>query len=178
MKKYKAVIEIELEAPSWIEATNQLQQLINTDTRLNSSASIKSLEETMVGLNDKPVAQELPPHNKHDDTKVQKKPSSKITTYKETYKLYQQGHTVREIAKQRNLKESTIENQLIALYTEGKDVNISRFYNKNNVQQVLDEIEKTGTNDWVLLKKNLPDKISFTEIKAIAAAHNHYAKRD
>ncbi|CAM1363924.1 ATP-dependent DNA helicase RecQ [Tenacibaculum litopenaei] len=56
----------------------------------------------------------------------EKRKTKKDTTL-ETFKLYQQGHSVQEIGELRGLKTTTIFSHLSKLYLEGKDVSLDEF---------------------------------------------------
>ncbi|MCK1999873.1 helix-turn-helix domain-containing protein [[Brevibacterium] frigoritolerans] len=166
MNTYKALIEVTLDASTWDEANKQLKQKFHTGT---NGYAIKSLEETVnLGIKTTPTRKGS-----------SRKGKPLADTYHKTYSLYKQGFNIKQIAERRKLSEKTIENQLISLYVEGKDdVDITSLYRKGKEPLVLEVIRKKGTEDWIQLKKILPDEISFTEIKAIAAAHHLYHSRD
>lgn len=173
MNTYRALIEVTLEASSWDEANKQLKQKCITGKGTNGFA-IKSLEET-VNTEIKTSHFSKEPSRKESS----KKANSLADTYYKTYRLYKQDHTVKQIAEQRKLSESTIENHLISLYVEGKDdVDITSLYKKEKEPLILEAIRKKGTEDWIQLKKILPEEISFTEIKAVAAVHHLFHSRD
>ena len=66
--------------------------------------------------------------------KVKKK--KKNDTHKVTYKLYKEGLSIDEIASKRNLKSTTIFSHLAKLYTDGEDIDIYNFVNKEEVEKV------------------------------------------
>lgn len=178
MKTYKALVEVTLEASSWDEANKKITQKLNTDKGTNGF-TIKSLEETVNDEIKTPHSRKQPSSKIPSRKEPFRQGNSLADTYYKTYRLYQQDYTVKQIAEQRKLSESTIENHLISLYVEGKDdVDITSLYRKEKEPIVLEVINKNGTEDWIELKKILPDEISFTEIKAIAAAHFLYFSRD
>ena len=69
-------------------------------------------------------------------TKEKKVTKNKSDTHKVTYELYQEGLSIDEIAEKRNLKSTTIFSHIAKLYTDGKDVNIYEFIDKNEVEEV------------------------------------------
>ncbi|MFA5299034.1 MAG: RecQ family ATP-dependent DNA helicase, partial [Lutibacter sp.] len=60
----------------------------------------------------------------------------KIDTYTMTYELYKEGFTIDEIAEKRNLSSNTIFSHLAKLYADGKDIDIYKFIDKEEVEQV------------------------------------------
>ncbi len=65
----------------------------------------------------------------------EKRKNKKDTTL-ETYKLYQEGLTVEEIASYRNLKSATIFSHLSKLYLEGKNINLKTYTTPEVLKQV------------------------------------------
>ena len=66
--------------------------------------------------------------------KVKKK--KKSHTYQDTYELYKKGKSIEEIAQLRNLKPTTIFSHLAKLYSDGKDVAIYEFVDKETIELV------------------------------------------
>ncbi|MGY5850813.1 DNA helicase RecQ [Salegentibacter sp. F14] len=68
------------------------------------------------------------------------KPTSKKTrngnTHKITLELYQEGHTVEEISRKRELAITTIYSHLAKLYNNGEDIDMGRFVTKNEIEAI------------------------------------------
>ncbi|HSP10971.1 MAG TPA: RecQ family ATP-dependent DNA helicase, partial [Salegentibacter sp.] len=64
------------------------------------------------------------------------KKRKKGNTYKETLALYREGLSVEEISKKRELAITTIYSHLAKLYTNGEEIDMSRFVDKNDVEAV------------------------------------------
>ncbi|WP_274475434.1 DNA helicase RecQ [Mangrovimonas aestuarii] len=64
-----------------------------------------------------------------------KKPRKK-DTYLETFKLYESGCSVEEIAQKRKLNQTTIYSHIAKLYLDGKEINIYDFVSKSEIQAV------------------------------------------
>ncbi|MBC7408837.1 MAG: HRDC domain-containing protein, partial [Arcicella sp.] len=60
-----------------------------------------------------------------------------INTVQYTYKLYQEGNSVEEMAKIRGLSEVTIFSHLSKLYEEGKNIDFSPFINKQQYNEIV-----------------------------------------
>ncbi len=65
-----------------------------------------------------------------------KKKQRKSNTVNETFELYKQGKSIAEISKIRKLKSTTIFSHLAKLYTDGKEVDIYQFVDKEEVKKV------------------------------------------
>lgn len=65
------------------------------------------------------------------------KPKSKVPTQLLSYELYEKGHTVSEIALQRNLKDDTIYGHLQKMHAQGKPIDLLKFINKEEITLVL-----------------------------------------
>ncbi len=65
-----------------------------------------------------------------------KKSTKKNDTHKVTYELMQQGLSITEIAEKRKLKETTIYSHIAKLYSDGKDVDIYNYIDKDEVEVV------------------------------------------
>ncbi|WP_046759039.1 DNA helicase RecQ [Kordia jejudonensis] len=77
----------------------------------------------------------------------EKKPKRKGETTKKTYELYQQGLSIAEIAQVRKLAETTIFSHISKLYDEGKDIDLMRFIDKNDLQSIREAKETLGNPD-------------------------------
>ncbi|QLE02513.1 DNA helicase RecQ [Galbibacter sp. BG1] len=68
--------------------------------------------------------------------KEKKKARKKGSTYLETFKLYQDGLSIEEMAKKRKLSSTTIYSHLVKLYEEGKEIDLMQFISKNDLESV------------------------------------------
>ncbi len=92
--------------------------------------------------------------------KTIKKSKEKIDTYNETLKLFQEGKTLKEIWKERDLKILTIENHILSLYKDSKIWlnDIMKFVSFSNIDFVKDIIENHFL--WNILKlKPIKEKL-------------------
>ena len=67
---------------------------------------------------------------------LNEKKKNKKDTALETYKLYENGLTVEEIAENRGLKLATIFSHLSKLYLEGKDINLYQFITPKTLKEI------------------------------------------
>lgn len=118
---------------------------------------------------------EKAPKEKKQKIKKQKtiKDESKISTYK----LYSQGLTIPEIAEQRNFTKETIENHLISCIAEGLDINLEQYIQTQYKQQIIEAIDKLGTERLKPIKEALPKEVTYLDIKYyIATTQKNWPK--
>ena len=95
-------------------------------------------------------------------------PKKKGDTHAETFKLYKEGKTVADIAKERNLAISTIEGHLCKFIRRG-DISIHELVSREKfilIEAALKDFDGTSS---VPVKQRLPNEISFGEIKMVMA---------
>jgi ATP-dependent DNA helicase RecQ len=68
----------------------------------------------------------------------------KGSTYLVTFEMYQQGQTLEEIARLRNLNIVTIQSHIAALWEQNYDINISEFISPYEIQVIQKAISKVG----------------------------------
>ena len=100
----------------------------------------------------------------------------KSDTRKLSFGLYKEGKTMQEIAKERNLSQSTIEGHM-AFFIESGELAIDELVNTETQQQVLRVIEKTGTVTLQKIKEQLPD-ISYSVLKWVMAYDKYRAGKN
>lgn len=89
-------------------------------------------------------------------------------THEETFKLYKEGKTVVDIAKERNLAISTIEGHLCK-FIRHRDISIHELVSREKfvlIEAALKDFDGTSTGP---VKQKLPNDISFGEIKMVMA---------
>lgn len=93
---------------------------------------------------------------------TEKKP--KTDTKKASFELYQSGKTVTEIAKERALTTSTIENHL-AHYVKLGELDISKLISTEKLKKITDYFEKAESKSFGEAKTALGDDISYGELR-------------
>ena len=96
---------------------------------------------------------------KSEPVEEEKKPSHQISL-----ELFKQGLSIKEIVKERNLTESTIESHL-AKYIPSGDIDILELIPLKRYQKLVKEIESVEFNSLKELKTALDDSYSYMEIK-------------
>jgi ATP-dependent DNA helicase RecQ len=90
-------------------------------------------------------------------------------SYAETFKLYKEGKTVADIAKERSLAIGTIEGHLCKFIRRG-DISIHELVSREKfllIEAALIDFDGTSTGP---VKQKLPNDISFGEIKMVMAS--------
>ncbi|MCR2044165.1 DNA helicase RecQ [Anaerosalibacter massiliensis] len=100
-------------------------------------------------------------------TELNTRKTNKIKSHEITYKLYNEGKSIEEIAKERGLIEETIFNHLIKCQKEGKDINWSDMVDEDLESQILEVVDEVGSDYLKPIKEKLPDSISYLDIKKV-----------
>jgi ATP-dependent DNA helicase RecQ len=84
--------------------------------------------------------------------KTKKTKKSKKATHEQTFDLFSDGLTVKEIATVRNLSENTIYGHLMKKHSEGEELDLSQFVSADEVSKIenakLELTEATGLKDY------------------------------
>ena len=97
--------------------------------------------------------------------------NEKVKSYEITCELYFEGKTIKEIAKERDLAETTVEGHLFEGYQNGLSINIDDFIDEENEKLILEAIKQATTGKLKEVKEAVPENISYTEIRAVYAKH-------
>lgn len=93
------------------------------------------------------------------------------STALQTYTLFRNGHSVEEIARQRNLVTKTIEGHLVECITTGLTVDISKLVSDSDRTRIEQAIAEHGTEKLKPIHDSLPDSITYNMIRFVVAAH-------
>ncbi|MDA3890913.1 MAG: helix-turn-helix domain-containing protein [Salinivirgaceae bacterium] len=102
--------------------------------------------------------------------KTEKK--AKVDTKAETLKMYLDGMKIKEIAKERDLKDVTIEGHL-AHYIEKGTLEVTEFTSQENIDWVFEIADELETTNLSPIKEVVLDDLNYSEIRMIMA---HYKK--
>ena len=97
----------------------------------------------------------------------------RISTEEATLALVRQGLSVEEIARERNLKASTIFNHLITLIEAGEPIQAEQFVSAEHCQTISDAIERIGGTLLKPVKEYLGDDYSYDELRFVRAMMQH-----
>ena len=100
--------------------------------------------------------------------KKEKKISAKKPSWETTFELFKEGKSINEIAKERNFVITTIESHFAQLVKIGK-IAVSDLVDKDSENCILDAIEIHGIESLKTLKENLPENISYADVKFVLA---------
>lgn len=100
-----------------------------------------------------------------------KEKSDEINTDTKTlsYNLFKQGKTITEIAKERNFTIITIEGHLTSFVATG-EIDINKMVSKEKQLLIKEAAKIYGRESFKTLKENLPEDISYGEIRMVMAA--------
>jgi hypothetical protein len=122
-----------------------------------------NLESNMSAKEGNPKKERKPKSTEEKNTEI------KTDTKTVSYNLYKEGKSVEEIAKERNLASSTIEGHLAGFVANGEiDLNKMVTPEKQNLIQEAAKIH--GSESFKTLKENLPEDVSYGEIRMVIAA--------
>ncbi len=113
---------------------------------------------------DHPAAVEQTPSPKSEkkkNTSAEKKTPSHLLTWQE----HQEGKSIAEIARERNLSMTTIENHLLQAFKEGHPVNWAPYLSQDEKTQILQAAQIVGRDKLKPIKEALPQSISYFAIK-------------
>jgi ATP-dependent DNA helicase RecQ len=85
----------------------------------------------------------------------------------ETLQLYQQGLSVEEIARERNVKVSTINTHLSELIEKNQPIALNKLVNADKQQAIIQAIEQVGEITLSPIKEILGQDYSYDEIKLV-----------
>ncbi|MGI8635804.1 MAG: DNA helicase RecQ, partial [Segetibacter sp.] len=83
--------------------------------------------------------------------------------------MYKEGKTITEIAEERNLSTNTVETHL-SFYIANHELQIDDLVNRQKQQAIQRAAETFGTASLKTLKDNLPEEITYGEIRMVLAA--------
>lgn len=111
--------------------------------------------------------------NINDYTYESGKKTKKIDepSYVITSKLYNELKDIQKVAKERGLKERTIENHIFEAYSKGVEINIDDFIPESKEQEIRKAIDDIGIDRLRPIKDALPDNIDYNAIRAVIAKY-------
>ena len=110
---------------------------------------------------------------KQETIEKQKEMIKKLEKYKDaayshqvTTGLFNEGYTIAEIVKIRNIKILTVQEHFLIAHTHG-EFDLSSFINEEHKEKILQAIKKVGHEKLKPIKEELPNEIDYMEIKAV-----------
>lgn len=110
------------------------------------------------------------PYNKslHKKQQKKKKESNGMSTYEMSLALFSEGNSIQDIAKQRMISEDTIRTHL-AKYLQTGEVKISDLIDTDKIEPVRKAIQNNGILSTKVLKDELGENYSYSDIRAVIA---------
>jgi ATP-dependent DNA helicase RecQ len=105
-------------------------------------------------------------------TKLTEPAEPKISTRQQTLDLYRQGMSIEDIARERNLKSSTIEGHLAELYEAGEDIDIRPLIPPGQFQVIADALQRLGGDALGPVKSELGEEYSYGAIRLVRSVLN------
>lgn len=93
--------------------------------------------------------------------------ADKVPSHLETYELYQNGYTLKDIAKSRKLSLITVQDHLVRSHLEGYAVTWDDFIPAEQEPLILDAVRQVGREKLRPIKELLPDEVEWFTIKAV-----------
>ena len=110
----------------------------------------------------------LPTKAKKEKAQKEKLAVTKTDTKTVSFNLFKEGKSIAEIATERNLTIGTIEGHLIPYIISG-EIDINDVVPEKKQKLILDAVEIYGALSHTTIIKNLPDDISYGEIRMVLA---------
>lgn len=110
--------------------------------------------------------------------KTDKTDNNKEDTRSISYKLYKEGKSLNQIAKERGLSVLTIENHLIYCAKLGLDINYSDFISPLHEDLIIKVYKEIGGDKLKPIKEALPSEITYTEINFALCKYNITGDKD
>lgn len=106
---------------------------------------------------------------------TQRAVEEKIPTNLLSFNMYKEGKSIKEIAKERSLNMVTIQSHLVS-FISSKQINIDDLVPEEKQILIKDAIKIHGRESMRILKDNLPEEVSYGEIRMVMAAEKSYGK--
>lgn len=118
----------------------------------------------------KPIKPKTPAKGKSIDARLADLANKPSETQEKTYELYRQGLNIIQIAEHRNLKPNTIEEHLVAIIADGRQVNLDDLIDAADRKLIETAARQCGIGPLKPIKEALPERIGYGEIRLVVAA--------
>ncbi|MCD4812884.1 helix-turn-helix domain-containing protein [bacterium] len=149
---------------------SQLQKMYKAESMIdaivkNSSFSKETIKKpAMAETRQKEVVKERLKTKKSGKKKAEKGDTKEIS-----YKLYQAGKTIEQIAEERSLVVSTIEGHMAHYVSEGL-IDVKQLVEASKLQQIMDKVEELKTSKFQPLKTALGSEFTYGEIRLVVSS--------
>ncbi|MEO6328956.1 MAG: helix-turn-helix domain-containing protein, partial [Ginsengibacter sp.] len=97
------------------------------------------------------------------------------STFETSLNLYKLGKTINEIVEERKLSKQTIESHLSYFIAEG-ELSVGELVNEGKQKAIIAAAELHGKTSLKMLKENLPEDVSYGDIRMVLASINKASK--
>ena len=112
---------------------------------------------------DQPFSEETKGDFRHDV----KKRKSTSNSYLITYKLHKAGKSIEEIAEERGLSNTTVEEHIFQCSREGLNIDLDFLIPADYEEKIVTAVENLGSTRLKPIKEVLPEEVTYTAIKAV-----------
>lgn len=135
-----------------------------------SAKAKAALDDVSVKKDERKASPSPSVRKQKEPAKEQKPKKPKVDTKAETLRLYREGMTIKEIARERQLKPSTIETHMAHFVTTG-ELKVEDFVSTSH-RKIIEGTIRSFTKSYTLsdIKNALPDDFTYAEIKMVEAA--------
>lgn len=102
-----------------------------------------------------------------------KSKEERISSHIITYNMYKEGKSLKEISKERDIKQVTVNNHIIRCAEEGLDVDLDEFIPLKYEPLIIETIKKIGDERLKPIKEELPKEIDYLAIKAVLCKYKN-----
>ncbi|MGM0471584.1 MAG: DNA helicase RecQ [Bacillota bacterium] len=102
-----------------------------------------------------------------EDIRTQLADGKVVRSHHQSFKLYQQGQDLEEIAKQRDLTVSTVQSHLLKAAKEGLAVDLDFFIPDDYKDIIVQKIKQEESNKLSPVKEALPEEVTYFQIKVV-----------
>ncbi|MEO8171678.1 MAG: helix-turn-helix domain-containing protein, partial [Sediminibacterium sp.] len=139
-------------------------------TRNGLSSNMESFITSPAKTPKKPKEEKIKEEKiKVEKVKIEKSKEEKLNTKQVSFEMYKSGKTILEIARERNFTYNTIEGHL-AHYVSLGELDINDLVSEEKQKLIKEVLAKSDNQSLTDIKLQLPDTISFGEIRIVSEA--------
>jgi ATP-dependent DNA helicase RecQ len=109
--------------------------------------------------------------------RVKRQKPNEEKSYYVTYQLYNKGYTIEEIAKERGLSPSTIEQHLVTCDDKGFNIEWEQFIDPQYEPMIAQVVSEVETERLTPIKEQLPEEVGYFMIRAYLQKQKEHSKK-
>ena len=164
LKKVKLMVELMVNGRPFTKDDLRSSEIKNY--KIAKIAKIKQEKrenKSLLDLDDEPIEEIIP------IKKEKKEKKEKRSTYLQTLDLIQEGYTIDQIARKRQLSQNTINSHFINLI-KAEELELREVMSQERISELQDYFEGYNENSLTPLKEKLGDKVTWEELKLFRAS--------